>query len=114
MKDNSFRTILKPPTSVPARRSVQFDVQADDDVIVKTRVSIREILVEKVERQVIGGKDEHESEDESESIRGKGFVAYCTHLVLKRDFLLFGFPFFSSPPFMSSVCALFSSRFPVS
>ncbi|RPB01430.1 actin-like ATPase domain-containing protein [Choiromyces venosus 120613-1] len=51
-EDNSFQTILEAQTAVPARRIAQFDVKADGDVIVRICEGIREIVVEKVERQV--------------------------------------------------------------
>jgi len=65
-EDNSFQTILEAQTAVPARRIAQFDVQADGDVIVRICEGIREIVVEKVERQVNGEKDEDDSEDEED------------------------------------------------
>ena len=65
-EDNSFHTILEAQTAVPARRIAQFDVQADGDVIVRICEGVREIVVEKVERQVNGEKDEDDSEDEED------------------------------------------------
>ncbi|RPA91477.1 actin-like ATPase domain-containing protein [Choiromyces venosus 120613-1] len=55
-EDNSSQAMLEAQTAAPARRITQFDIQSDGDVIVRICEGIREIVVEKVERQVNGEK----------------------------------------------------------
>ncbi|CUS08818.1 unnamed protein product [Tuber aestivum] len=70
-EDDSFQTMLEAQTAVPARRIAQFDVRATGDVIVRICEGIREIVIEKVERQVNGEKDEDDSEDEEDEAGGE-------------------------------------------
>ncbi|PWW80500.1 hypothetical protein C7212DRAFT_355976 [Tuber magnatum] len=53
-EDNSFQTILEAQSTAPTRRIARSDVLSDGDVIVRIYEDIREIVVEKVERQVSG------------------------------------------------------------
>lgn len=64
--DDSFQTLLEAQTAVPARRTAQFIVQNEGDVIVKICEGVREIVVSKSEAKPNGVKDDDDSEEEEE------------------------------------------------